>query len=216
MLKIYTQKAYTLFEMIIMIIIIWILIWIGIDRFSSINADRYYSESCVNEFYGPLSEWVNYASMSKILSWEIAPTAYFIKKESINSGYSLWYQIHNESPISHWTNLLEHIPYCWKGKISRVEVNFSFDKIRMLPAFYSQGGWNGFQIFTGADQALATGFIQIKFCPQKPNTPCSDFWEILFDARTAMIKKRFCKLYFPKNESHPLQETQCRERSTGQ
>lgn len=216
MLKIPRKKAYTLFEMIIMVMIIWILIWIGIDRFSSINADRYYTESCVNEFYGPLSQWVSYASTSKILSWEIAPTAYFIQKEGVNSGFSLQYQINNGRPISYQTGLIEHIPYCWKGKVSRVQVNFSFDSIRMLPAFYPQGGVNGFEIFTGTDKTLATGAIQIKFCPPKPNTPCSEFWEILFDARTAMVKKRFCKLYFPKDASNPLRETQCRERSSGQ
>ncbi len=45
----------------------------------------------------------------------------------------------------------------------------------MLPAFYPQGGVNGFEIFTGTDKTLATGVIQIKFCPPKPNTPCSEF-----------------------------------------
>lgn len=59
--------------------------------------------------------------------------------------------------------------------MSRVQVNFSFDSIRMLPAFYPQGGVNGFEIFTGTDKTLATGAIQIKFCPPKPNTPCSEF-----------------------------------------
>lgn len=61
-------KAFTLVEMIIVIMVLAILASLGIARLSTIGADKFGAESCLNTLYGPLSEWVYYASSSKILS----------------------------------------------------------------------------------------------------------------------------------------------------
>jgi hypothetical protein len=35
---------------------------------STLQADRSYSESCINVFYADLSDWVYYATTSRVLS----------------------------------------------------------------------------------------------------------------------------------------------------
>gem|GEM_PF-1082425 len=49
---------------------------------TTLDANKYYSESCVNLLYGPLNEWVYYAAMSKQLSGDITPDMYLIQKEA--------------------------------------------------------------------------------------------------------------------------------------
>ena len=69
--------------MIIVVLTLWILIWLGIRGLTTLDANKYYSESCVNLLYGPLNEWVYYAAMSKQLSGDITPDMYLIQKEAM-------------------------------------------------------------------------------------------------------------------------------------
>ena len=54
----------------------------GIHGLTTLDANKYYSESCVNLLYGPLNEWVYYAATSKQLSGELSPDNYLIQKEA--------------------------------------------------------------------------------------------------------------------------------------
>ena len=203
----------------IVVVIIWILIWIGTLRLSSLDADKYYSESCVNTLYAPISEWVYWASTSKILSWDVISDYYHIKKLDQNSGFLLQYQDENSQLITYKTGILSEIPYCQKGEKYRVSVHFDFDEIRMLPGLMSRGHQNGFEILQKDGTPLATGAISFGFCSPSSlllSTDCREFWEIVFDARTAMVRKRFCKLYFPKDKNDSSKKNKCRERSSGQ
>lgn len=194
-------------------LVLWLLLWMGIHSLTTLDADKYYSESCVNTLYAPLSEWVYYAATSKQLSGGIMPDAYLIQKEGWNSGFILKYEKDGEVE-TYQTGLLSEIAYCGKGEKYKVWLSMDFDEIKMLPSLRSYGDHNGFEILNTGGISLATGALHLKFCSPSSEIMCRDFWEIIFDARTAMIRKRFCKLYYPKDESNPGKEKSCREWTT--
>lgn len=54
-----------------------------------------------------------------------------------------------------------------------------------------------------------TWAINIKFCPKSDDeSACVEYWQVAFDARTWMVKKKLCKKY-KKNEP-----SKCEERTT--
>lgn len=207
-------KAFTLIEMLLVVIILWILMSIWVNRLALFDSDKYYSESCVNTLYGPLSEWIYYAATSKSLSWDIMPDKYVIQTINQTSWFVLNYE---KNGINiYYTGLLSNLNYCQKGDRYKVFFSADFDRIIMLPLLRSYGNQNGFEILKkDGGSSLATGAMYLKFCSPASETMCRDFWEIVFDARTAMIKKRFCKIYYPKDESNSGKEKQCKERTTG-
>ncbi len=207
-------RAYTLIEMIIVVIALWILLWMGIHGLTTLDANKYYSESCVNLLYGPLNEWVYYAATSKQLSGELSPDMYLIQKEAWNSGFTLRYQKNWKEEV-YYTGFLSEISYCAKWDKYQVSFSMDFDQIKMSPSLHSYGDENGFEILKKDGTSLTTGALHLKFCSPSSENLCRDFWEIIFDARTAMIKKRFCKLYYPKDESDPAKEKKCKEWTTG-
>ena len=208
-------RAYTLIEMIIVVLTLWILIWLGIRGLTTLDANKYYSESCVNLLYGPLNEWVYYAAMSKQLSGDITPDMYLIQKEAWNSGFTLRYEKDWKEEIYH-TGFLSQLPYCAKGEKYQISFSMDFDRIKMVPSLHSYGDKSGFEILKNDGTSLATGALHLKFCSPSSENICHYFWEIIFDARTAMIKKRFCKIYYPKDVSDPNKEKKCREWTTGE
>lgn len=214
MLKDLKLKGFTLVEMIIVVVILGVLIGVGINYLSTINADKYNSENCVNRIHGPLSQWVYYAATSKMLSWDIAPLSYLIQKEQ-NSGYTLRYTDESGEQI-YQTGLLSEIDTCQKGEKYKVRFSSDFDKILMMPSLSPRGNQNGFEIQDFDGNLAATGTIRLKFCSPTSDSICYDFWEIVFDVRTAMIKKRFCKLYYPQDNNDPQKHKRCRQRSTGE
>lgn len=44
---------------------------------------------------------------------------------------------------------------------------------------------------------------------------CYDFTKILFDSRTGVIKKAFCKFYDTQDDENPNKKYRCKERSAG-
>lgn len=44
---------------------------------------------------------------------------------------------------------------------------------------------------------------------------CYDFTRILFDSRTGVIKKAFCKFYNTPDDANPNEKYRCKERSAG-
>ena len=210
-------RAYTLIEMIIVVIALWILLWMGIHGLTTLDANKYYSESCVNLLYGPLNEWVYYAATSKQLSGELLPDSYLIQKEAWNSGFTLRYEKDWKEEV-YYTGFLSDLSYCAKWEKYQVSFSMYFDQIKMYPSLHSYGDENGFEILKKDGTSLTsltTGALHLKFCSPSSENLCRDFWEIIFDARTAMIKKRFCKLYYPKDASDPGKEKKCKEWTTG-
>lgn len=207
-------RAYTLIEMIIVVIALWILLWMGIHGLTTLDANKYYSESCVNLLYGPLNEWVYYAATSKQLSGELSPDSYLIQKEAWNSGFTLRYEKAWKEEV-YYTGFLSDLSYCSKWEKYQVSFSMDFDQIKMFPSLHSYGDENGFEILKKDGTSLTTGALRLKFCSPSSENLCRDFWEIIFDARTAMIKKRFCKLYYPKDASDPGKEKKCKEWTTG-
>ncbi len=207
-------RAYSLIEMIIVVIALWILLWVGIHGLTTLDANKYYSESCVNLLYGPLNEWVYYAATSKQLSGELLPDSYLIQKEAWNSGFTLRYEKDWKEEV-YYTGFLSDLSYCAKWEKYQVSFSMDFDQIKMYPSLHSYGDENGFEILKKDGTSLTTGALHLKFCSPSSENLCRDFWEIIFDARTAMIKKRFCKLYYPKDASDPGKEKKCKEWTTG-
>ena len=207
-------RAYSLIEMIIVVIALWILLWVGIHGLTTLDANKYYSESCVNLLYGPLNEWGYYAATSKQLSGELSPDSYLIQKEAWNSGFTLRYEKDWKQEV-YYTGLLSDLSYCAKWEKYQVSFSMDFDQIKMFPSLHSYGDENGFEILKKDGTSLTTGALHLKFCSPSSENLCRDFWEIIFDARTAMIKKRFCKLYYPKDASDPGKEKKCKEWTTG-
>lgn len=210
---------FTLIELILVIIIIWILMTIWMSQLSSVNSDRYYAEGCVNSLYSPISEWVYWASASRILTWEAAagskaPEWYII---NVNQG-SWWYEFFylNERDLnvendSDQECYLTECQYTWLGQTFMNQINncnitkqhwlkmvSNFSKVKMrrsLQSYWNDKNW--FNIYSW-DSLLATWEIKLQYCVLSwgvADTKCEDFWRYLFDARTSLVRKQFCKVY---------------------
>lgn len=211
-MKISFLKAFTVVEMILVVVIISLLLSMGVMKLSWMGADRFNAESCVNAFYAPLSEWIYYASSSRMLSWDITPDQYRIEIDGV-SGYSLGYFI-GDQEWKYSEHPLSGAVLCQKGERYQVTMSADFDMIQMFPSLHSYGYEQGFSILRN-NSSQATGAILLKFCSPRSEVLCLDFGIVHFDARTAQVKKSFCKLYYPKDASYPEKEKKCKERSTG-
>ena len=146
--------------------------------------------------------------------------------------YDLKYWTWNSSTTSltaTWTLYLsrhvEDFMYCRQSKNYHNVMVANFDKIRMLPSLVPDWDKSWFKIYykgsdskrnsectvqEGSSRLCPTGAITMKFCPKtNVESACVEFWQIFFDARTWMVKKRLCKVYDKNNAS------KCKERSTG-
>ena len=85
----------------------------------------------------------------------------------------------------------------------------------MLPGLVPDGDKSGFKICQTANQwsncynQLSTWAITMEFCPKSGvASACVEYWQIFFDARIWLVKKRLCKKYKKNNVS------KCDERTT--
>ena len=182
---------------------------------STLEADRAYSESCINSFYSDLSDWVYYASTSRVLSGGKAedcldilfiPDGYSIKM--INSWFELKYTSWTVT-TTYLKKTLNDYTYCMQKTRFSTEVVPSFSEINMLPSLISKGNQNWFEIKSWST-LLATWVINMYLnWRDKAWNPTSrqEFWQVFFDARTWMIKKKLCRKYNDDN-------TTCKERNT--
>ncbi len=104
----------------------------------------------------------------------------------------------------------------------------NFKKIRMLPSLIPEWDKSWFKIYSDKEDwtrckiqekdnvtnktnyLCVTWAITMNFCPITDiESFCVEFWQIFFDARTWMVKKRLCKVF---DKEHGGKK--CKERST--
>ena len=197
------KKWFTLIEMLLVLAILVVMTMIWMRYMSTLQADRSYSESCINVFYADLSDWVYYATTSRVLSWNIIPKKYTLKM--VSSWFELKYDLSWTNNIPYLTKQLNDYNYCSEKTRFEMEINYDFDRIEMLPSLIPDWTTNGFTIFKwgkGCKEVTggkcATWAITMNIIWKNKSWGIDsrhEFWQILFDARTWMIKKRLCTKY---------------------
>lgn len=220
-----TKRGYTLLEMLIVVIIIGILASLGWYYLSDFDTNKYYAESCTNTIYGELSNYFYQASTSKLLAVEkawvvemISPQQYSIeldKQGNLIQTIAFKYDQVNESlaPIT-----LATAKNCKKGTKYEVIGESNITKIQMLPNFKAQGNISWIEMYNGTEREFQAT-MTFKLCTPVLDTmnsdQCYDFTRILFDSRTGVIKKAFCKFYDIPDDANPNKKYRCKERSAG-
>lgn len=216
----YKTKGFTLVELVLVMSIMAIMAWMWTRYISSLDADRAYSESCTNALYSDLANWVYYASTSRVLSDDIVPDYYIL--DIVWSWYEFKYgtwSIRNSLTNTWILYLSRHVDdflYCKQSKNYYNKIEANFNQISMLPALVPDWDQTWFKICVKKKNSNSyecdkpTWTINVLFCPKSDDlNACLEFWQVFFDARTWMVKKKLCKLYEKKNGS-----TKCKERST--
>lgn len=200
------QKWFTLIEILLVLAIMVIITSMIVTWFWSLDTEKSYAEACVNSFYGDISNRVYYAQTSKILTWDIIPTKYVINginKTWLDLNYTQWNipRIFKHLSTKTYSNCTQKTNF-W------IELSSTFNLIELYPAL--QWVWNEiwFQICSpdcnNASNYQKTWAINFRFCWKDKNNSnsqiCSDFWQILFDARVGSARKRFCRGFTWANE----------------
>ena len=220
------KKGFTLIELILVLSILVILAWMWTRWLSTLEAERAYSESCTNAVYSDLADWVYYAMTSRVLSNDVSPDYYILEMDG--TWYNLRYWTWDSSTFATtWTLYLsrhvEDFMYCKQSRTYHNVMSGDFSKIRMLPSLVPEWDKSWFKIYSVDNKQTSrcniqewnrylcvTGAITMNFCPiTDVQSACVEFWQIFFDARTWMVKKRLCKVFDNKNGGK-----KCNERST--
>lgn len=86
------KKGYTLVELIIVMAIIWVLLLAFKNIFQVKNKDALYGESCVNNLYGDVNNYLYSAITSKAISSgseKIYPSTYYIEFDTTDTGNAI-------------------------------------------------------------------------------------------------------------------------------
>ena len=197
------KKWFTLIEMLLVLGVIVIMAVIWMRYMSTLQADRAYSESCINVFYADLSDWVYYATTSRVLSWNVIPKKYTLKM--VNSWFELRYDMSWANNVEYLKRQLNDYAYCSQKTRFETDIKFDFDSIEMLPSLMPEWSTNWFIIYKWGKNCkevtsgkCATWAISMNIIWKSKTwviTSKHEFGQILFDARTWMIKKRLCTKY---------------------
>lgn len=194
------KSWYTLIELLLVVIIIWVL-WIAFrDNFKPKNKDIMYGEACVNNIYSDISSFINNALTSKnILSGlnKISPIQYIIDINPNGNTISLKYK-ESESAFAvsyKQLNLTGNMPpnyYCdtnaytmilsWNNTI--VEINKWFKENSSLKNFNINNSNSLYEK------------IFLKLCPHNNNIvqydKCKEVWLYEVDVSIQNIKRSTC------------------------
>ena len=215
----YKKKGFTLVELVIVMAILAIMSWMWTRFLSSLDADRVYSEGCTNALFSDISSMIYYASTSRVLSWDLAPDYYIFEIEWTWYSFKFWtWNIRNSDNVEwilYQSRRVDDFFYCKQSDKYFNKLQADFVRIKMLPALVPDWDETWFKICTKKKNSndleckKPTWFINILFCPKSDDeSACVEFWQVSFDARTWLVKKKLCKWYEKKNAS------KCNERST--
>ncbi len=225
----YKKKGFTLIELILVLAILSILAWMWSRYLSTLDAERAYSESCTNAIYSDLADWVYYASTSRVLANDDTPDYYILEMDWTWYNFKYWTWDVTWEWVLYLSRHIEDFYYCRQSRNYHNILVPDFKEIRMLPGLIPDWDKSWFKIlfvWTNAElNARPSGrdcpfsewngrlcpmwAINIKFCPKSDDeSACLEYWQVAFDARTWMVKKKLCKKY-KKNEP-----SKCEERTT--
>ncbi|MBB1579267.1 MAG: type II secretion system protein [candidate division SR1 bacterium] len=205
------KKGFTVLEMIIVVVVLGILMAAGIYRLGNLDTNRFRAEVCVNEIYGSVSSFVYYASTSKMIDGNI-PVYYQLSTSGENDGVvDLKYAIANRGEFSFTGGhiLLSEKESCKSGTAFKVKSTSSFTTFKMHPRFKPVGNRNGIEMTNDQGAVIFKGSIDFQFCSPTNDPKCYEFARILFDARTGIVKKAFCKFYKISNDQE--EDRKCKE-----
>jgi len=86
------KKGYTLVELVIVMVIIWVLMLAFRNVFQVKNKDSLYGEACINNLYGDVSNYLYSAITSKAITSgtdKIYPTIYYIDFDTAETGNAI-------------------------------------------------------------------------------------------------------------------------------
>lgn len=191
---------YTMIEMLLVVILVWIL-WIMFrNSFKPKNKDILYWEACVNNVYADISSFINNALTSKnILSWSerISPEKYFIIINPNDNTIKLEYQRTNSGTIY----IYKQISLTWDMPSNYYCQNNSYTMILSWNSTTVEiNKWlienSEFKSFLINNRNSFYEKIFLKLCPNKKWTidynKCKEIWIYEIDISTQNIKKSTC------------------------
>ncbi len=191
---------YTMIEMLLVVILVWILWAMFRDSFQPKNKDILYWEACVNNIYADLSSFMNNALTSKnILSWweRISPEQYFININPNNNTIILEYKRPNDNTLYKYKSLdlTWNMPpdyYCQNSMYNMI-LSWNATNITITKWLKENSEFKSFNI---NNRNSFYEKIFLKLCPYKNNSiqynKCKEIWIYEVDVGTQNIKRSTC------------------------
>ena len=189
---------YTLIELLLVIITIWILWAIFRNSFKPKNKDILYWEACVNNIYSDISSFINNAITSKnILSWNqrVSPEKYYIDINPDNNTINFEYKKDNNIYEYKKLNLTWDMPpnyYC-ETNIYTMIMSWNHTIIEINKWLKENSNLSSF-IINNRNSLHENIFL--KLCPYKNNiiqyTECKEIWIYEINTSIQNIRKSTC------------------------
>lgn len=194
------KKGYTIIELIIVILIVWVLMVAFQNVFQVKNRDSLYWEACVNNLYGDISNFMYAAITSRAItvnSTQIFPDFYYIDlnvdKNSIVLSYWTWEKSTLATPIIYNELTLT----------GSVPANYNCKS----PSYYMELSWSNLSVtinkWLGEDIQLRSFILswssnlftwEVKFLLKDAQwgTWYKELGRLTVDTRTQNIKSNLC------------------------
>lgn len=194
------KNWYTLIELLLIVIVIWILTATFRNKFEPKNKDILYWETCVNNIYWDISSFVNNALTSKnILSWveRISPEQYYININPQDNSIILKYKKPNDNTdyILKSLHLTWDMPpnyYCQNNLYTMI---LSWNETNVIINKWLKEN-SEFKSFNINNRNSFYEKIFLKLCPYKNGmidyTKCKEIWLYEVDVSTQNIKRSTC------------------------
>ena len=192
------SKAFTLLELLIVIIIVWILIWTIGSIFSYKNIDRLNFDTCYVNIYGKLN-WFFQEALSQrwVYTGDMYRTPSFYNIVFTGQELDLIYSWLKVKKIFFYWNWEDNINKCYtptyhtfiSGDITKVQIRAG------LQVDTSTTEHSPMELYSGNEllPAYKTGVVYFYYCDHPSNTNCLQKYKIVIDPRSYMFKSYFCQ-----------------------
>jgi len=193
------KKWFTIFEMLLVVVIMWILMAAFKDFFLSKDKNKIYFDTCVARTYWQLNTFLWDAMTQKTVysgDTYISPELYQIKFDETNQKLNFIYDFTwgvswtAKTTLFSWVNSRDLENKCWEGGYF-TKIKSTLD-IKIKPGLQQTAkAWEDTAAFLiDDDLSTITGEAMFLFC-EWPNN-CMERTKIIFDRRTFNIDKKTC------------------------
>lgn len=189
------KKAFTFFEILIVILIVGILFVTFKSSFQVKNKEVFYAQACVEGVYGEVNNFLHTAISSKsIYSWgtQIFPDIYSISFDPGNQTITLKYDYYTYSTIS--LSGQSSVQYC---NDNNFRILLSWDTYDIYITKWLQENTNR-QAFYLSGISWPTGGNSFRGCNDQ-GTECKHIANFITDMRTITIQKQMCLSFSGNN-----------------
>jgi len=194
------SKAFTLLELLIVVLIIGVIMWAVGNMFSYRNVDRLNYDTCYVNVYWKLDKFFQESlSQRGVYTGGIykTPDFYNIVFDKTNQEIQLNYSgLNTKVILFYWTGE-DDVNKCYtptyhtfiSGDITKVQIRAG------LQVDTSTTEHSPMELYSGNEllPAYKTGVVYFYYCDHPSNTNCLQKYKIVIDPRSYMFKSYFCQ-----------------------